>query len=889
MRYLVFLIAVLFTSLTFALVKTDNITTNNPSKGFIDFLKSIDVQTATGIYLPSGTTAERPTPSKDGIVRYNTDLDKVEVYAGGSWQTVGGGISNWQTATSYSIGDVVIESEKIYQALTDHTSGTFATDLANGDWVEVSGMQIVDLATGVTGVLPVANGGTGSATQNFVDLTTNQTVAGEKTFSNTIKSDSIQTTGSSGVVIKNSSGTTVADFGPANTTNASIAGGLNTGGNIAATGTVTGSNLSGTNTGDLLGQAQSEGSASTITTLETPLDQLTTTDTNKRLIETGNDNVIKDPAFEGNSLQWVTYADAAGTAPVDGTGGTANVTVAYTTTSPLKGKKSMLFTKDAANRQGQGASINFTIPDINKGKVNNIKISYDIVSGTYATGDLTMWVINVDPASASNGRVIQPSAYTIENSGLKESKFLEFQSDIDSNLYRLVVHVTSTSASAYSLRFDEVDVSLGEKVYGSVTTDSVSATFTLTNTGNATVTGTVSKLGSKAVFKGRIVMGSSLPTGVITLNLPAGYSMSNTTNFTEYSTIGFAASSYYVGKAYPNSSTSVQFYGGTVTSSAWTASVPATWVATNYIEFSFAVEIAGWSSSQQLSNDADTRVISGRISKNSSQSISNDTATVVTFDTTPSHDYSAMWESGSSGWRIKTSGDYRVVARLAWASNASGTRFISIQKNGVNVATMYSTAHPAGEFMLGVDEIIPAVAGDLIRVSVYQNSGSSVNINNTSGNSFSIQRVSGPSQIAASETVSALYTGAPPTGGLTGSFAKVTFGTKVKDSHNQYSNGVYTIPEAGSYDISAQIAVQGTFALNNDTEIAVYIDGVLSYRGGLKSGGAVTAMIAAVNVKAVPLLRGQQIEFRVFTQGSSVSYVSASPYNFFSINRSGNY
>lgn len=38
----------------------------------------------------------------------------------------------------------------------------------------------------VTGILPIANGGTGSATQNFVDLTTNQTIAGTKTFSNNI-------------------------------------------------------------------------------------------------------------------------------------------------------------------------------------------------------------------------------------------------------------------------------------------------------------------------------------------------------------------------------------------------------------------------------------------------------------------------------------------------------------------------------------------------------------------------------------------------------------------------------------------------------------------------------------------------------------------------------
>jgi len=41
----------------------------------------------------------------------------------------------------------------------------------------------IDLTSEVTGILPIANGGTGSATQNYVDLTTAQTIAGLKTFS----------------------------------------------------------------------------------------------------------------------------------------------------------------------------------------------------------------------------------------------------------------------------------------------------------------------------------------------------------------------------------------------------------------------------------------------------------------------------------------------------------------------------------------------------------------------------------------------------------------------------------------------------------------------------------------------------------------------------------
>jgi hypothetical protein len=41
-------------------------------------------------------------------------------------------------------------------------------------------------AGNVTGVVQIANGGTGSSTKNFVDLSTNQTVGGDKTFSNAV-------------------------------------------------------------------------------------------------------------------------------------------------------------------------------------------------------------------------------------------------------------------------------------------------------------------------------------------------------------------------------------------------------------------------------------------------------------------------------------------------------------------------------------------------------------------------------------------------------------------------------------------------------------------------------------------------------------------------------
>lgn len=42
----------------------------------------------------------------------------------------------WVTSTNYKQGDYVVQSTKIYVCIQDHTSGTFADDLAGGYWVE---------------------------------------------------------------------------------------------------------------------------------------------------------------------------------------------------------------------------------------------------------------------------------------------------------------------------------------------------------------------------------------------------------------------------------------------------------------------------------------------------------------------------------------------------------------------------------------------------------------------------------------------------------------------------------------------------------------------------------------------------------------------------------
>lgn len=57
-------------------------------------------------------------------------------------------IGNWVTATAYTVGDVVAESAKSYLCVTDHTSGTFATDLAASKWVIIGTASVA--ASGIT-------------------------------------------------------------------------------------------------------------------------------------------------------------------------------------------------------------------------------------------------------------------------------------------------------------------------------------------------------------------------------------------------------------------------------------------------------------------------------------------------------------------------------------------------------------------------------------------------------------------------------------------------------------------------------------------------------------------------------------------------------------------
>ena len=55
---------------------------------YIDTTDSIVMGTSNNLMLPSGTTAERPVTPVNGMIRYNTTLNEVEMYQSSKWRSL---------------------------------------------------------------------------------------------------------------------------------------------------------------------------------------------------------------------------------------------------------------------------------------------------------------------------------------------------------------------------------------------------------------------------------------------------------------------------------------------------------------------------------------------------------------------------------------------------------------------------------------------------------------------------------------------------------------------------------------------------------------------------------------------------------------------------------
>jgi hypothetical protein len=234
-----------------------------------------------------------------------------------------------------------------------------------------------------------------------------------------------------------------------------------------------------------------------------------------------------DTGFNGSVGNWLAYADAAGSQPVDGTGGSPALTCTRTPTNPLSGAGSLLITKDAANRQGNGCAVGFTIDRADLGHTLTVSFSYETKSGTYSAGtdttdpDLTVYVYGPTDGTPV---VTQLSPYKVIGTSVQGAFSGRFTTAASGVAYRLILHEALTGTSAYTLAADSVSVGPTTQVYGPPETDSIATTVTPNGFGTVSLANYwYYRHGDKAHYYGTWKTGTaaastasiSLPTGQV--------------------------------------------------------------------------------------------------------------------------------------------------------------------------------------------------------------------------------------------------------------------------------------------------------------------------------------------------------------------------------------
>lgn len=175
----------------------------------------------------------------------------------------------------------------------------------------------------------------------------------------------------------------------------------------------------------------------------------------------GGINYISNPDAESGLTGWATYLNTAQATPVTGTGGSPTVTLTSNISTPLRGLASFLLTKGAANDQGQGVSANFTIDPADQGNMLSVGFNYHAPSpfaaSTGAVGnpsDIEVFVYDV-----TNSLLLPVSPNSLLANGTSNWAFQgTFQASPNSTSYRLILHIATTNASAWTFGFDNVSV-----------------------------------------------------------------------------------------------------------------------------------------------------------------------------------------------------------------------------------------------------------------------------------------------------------------------------------------------------------------------------------------------------------------------------------------------
>lgn len=518
----------------------------------------------------------------------------------------------------------------------------------------------------------------------------------------------------------------------------------------------------------------------------------------------GGQNYISNPTFNSTANGYAAYADAPNPRPVDGTGGSPTVTITRTTSSPLHGAGSGLITKDAANRQGEGVSTDITVDNGDQAKMMVISFDYQIASGTFQAGDdqtqtdsdLIVYVYR----TTATGRAIEPIGFRLKGSvvGVNYSHKAYFATDPDATGYRIIFHVATTSAAAFTFKFDNLSVSTQVVNYAPLTTDWTA--YTPTFTGFGTVTGVLGfhrRNGNGIELRVYGVSGTPTSTEA-RVSLPPGINTASNASMPDQGVVGRLVRNGVSGDSVlvlVEDSVNYVTFGVQGGASGGQAKANADAFIGTADGFSFnttSIAVSGWNANAVAPEQAEPRLVAASYGSTSTAGASPSTPIVYNV---LNYDTHGSLNPATGVFTAPFAGIYSFVAEAF-----SGTTFLMrAHKNGTFIKQ--------GTFATG--SIQGTIAG-----SVYLAAGDTLDIRPdatpTMANIveiayFDIQREAEPATISPSDTVLIKY-------GLSGNTAVATngtipFDTKEIDTHGAFAAGVFTAPVVGYYRLSCMLSI----------------------------------------------------------------------------------
>ena len=641
-------------------------------------------------------------------------------------------------------------------------------------------------------------------------------------------------------------------------------------------------------------------------------------------------NYFTNPRAENGVYSWNLYNDGAAARPVDGTGGTpsGNFGVTTSASAPIEGARSLHLVKAASNMQGYGFSTDMAIDLTLQGKMCQIRFDYRIVSGTFAgsgvnttDSDLIVYFYDV-----TNSALIEPSCIVMDgtNTGLTFTYKGNIQIPTNCASLRFIVHCATTSASAYTLDFDNFSLSEQIAIQGAPVSDWKTYTPVLSWVSGVTSSeGWWRRVGDSMECKTKIVTSGAVTAAILTIGLPLGYTI-DTTKLPSAGINGCVFLDGEIGYARRVSpgadGVSSVIYASTTTVnpvvlSAGSTNVgfnfvtdtaPWTWANTDSLVITFKVPILGWGTSTSISgvDAADGRLVAFKAYRSAAYTTldPNSSYKQIPFDAVSLDTHSAF-NTTTFRYVCPVAGKYVFNASVdIAATNVIADMYqMLLYKNGSSVEISGTDDQATGKRFQRVGAFSPqnSIAGDYYEIFFFGNSNNGTN-KLTLGNSstltyFGGYRLPSTTSISSGETVDARYNaGAAGQSIANSGNTIVDFATKEYDTHGAVTTGAswkFTAPISGKYLVNSQISYQS----------ATYADGNVQYNQ-LYKGGAVNSILAENEIAGTPtivfahggsstirLLAGEYIQILLYNNrtAGATSLTADGDYNYVEITRTG--